>query len=142
GSLTELAWTHGEVDVADVLTRRPEAYHRKVEDRPRSPEAGEVKTIHSAPEVKEAGLTSLLRYDRFRRASLLDGLFPPEGELDPLAPWDAARGVVGRDPVRGQGRGAAARGGVVRCPLPALDVLPLALEKSLRVVADEPVVTV
>src|SRR4029450_5574731 len=117
GSLTELAWTHGEVDVADVLTRRPEAYHRKVEDRPRSPEAGEGKTIHSAPEVKEAGLTSLLRYDRFRRASPLRGLLPPKGELDPLEPWDAARGVVG-ERVLAHEVEAAAREGSVRGLVP------------------------
>jgi alpha-amylase len=141
GSLTELAWTQGEVDVADVLTRRPEAYHRKVADRPRAHEDGEVKTIHSAPEVKEAGLTALLRYDRFRRASLLDGLFPPDGELDPLEPWDAARRVVGERPLAHEVE-TAPREVAVRCSLPDLDGLPLALEKSLRVVADEAAVTV
>jgi hypothetical protein len=68
GSLTELAWMGGEMDVADVLTRRPEAYHRQVAERPRGSDPDQVKTIHSAPEVKEAGLPALLRYDRFRRA--------------------------------------------------------------------------
>jgi 4-alpha-glucanotransferase len=141
GSLTELVWTQGEVDVADVLTRRPEAYHRKVEDRPRPQDGGEVKTIHSTPEVKEAGLTSLLRYDRFRRASLLDGLFAPDGELDPLEPWDVARRVVGERALAHEVE-TAPREVTVRCALPDLDGLPLALEKSLRVAADEAVVTV
>ncbi len=99
GSLTELLWLGGEMDAADVLTRRPEPYHRQVAERPSEAGADEVRTIHSAPAVKEAGLTALLRYDRFRRASLLDGLFPPEGELDPLDPWDAARLVVGERPL-------------------------------------------
>src|SRR4029453_16771633 len=82
----------------------------------------------------------LLRSDRFRRASLLDGLFSPEGELDPLEPWDAARGVVGERVLAHQVE-TAPREVWVRCSLPDLDGLPLALEKSLRVVADEPVVT-
>ena len=99
GSLTELLWLGGEMDTADVLTRRPEAYHRQVAERPTDAGADEVRTIHAAPAVKEAGLTALLRYDRFRRASLLDGLFPPEGELDPLDPWDAARLVIGERPL-------------------------------------------
>ena len=34
GSLTELVWLGGEMDTADVLTRRPEPYHRQVADRP------------------------------------------------------------------------------------------------------------
>jgi 4-alpha-glucanotransferase len=141
GSLTELVWMRGEVDVADVLTRRPEAYHRKVEDRPRGSEPGEVKTIHSAPEVKEAGLTSLLRYDRFRRASLLDGLFPSVGELDPLEPWDAARFVVGERPLEHDVQ-TSPHEVAVRCSLSDPDGLPLTVEKSVVVPADDPVVTV
>ena len=141
GSLTELAWMGGEVDVADVLTRRPEAYHRKVADRPRGGESGEVKTIHSVPEVKEAGLTSLLRYDRFRRASLLDGLFPREGELDSLDPWEMARLVVGERALEHDVQ-RSSREVAVRCSLPEPDGLPLTLEKSLRVRADDPVVAV
>jgi alpha-amylase len=141
GSLTELAWMRGEVDVADVLTRRPEAYHRKVEDRPRGPEPGEAKTIHSAPEVKEAGLTALLRYDRFRRASLLDGLFPREGELDPLDPWEMARLVVGERALEHDVQTSSGEV-AVRCSLSDPDGLPLTLEKSMRVRADDPLVTV
>jgi alpha-amylase len=144
GSLTELAWMGGEVDVADVLTRRPESYHRQVEERPREAEAGEVKTIHSAPAVKEAGLTALLRYDRFRRASFLDALFPPAGEtapLDPLEPWDAARLVVGERPLEHEVQ-TSPREVAVLCSLLRPDGLPLALQKSVVVPADEPAFTV
>ena len=143
GSLTELAWMGGEVDVADVLTRRPEAYHRQVEERPRESDPGEVKTIHSVPAVKEAGLTALLRYDRFRRAVLLDGLFPPaDGRepLDPLDPWDAAWVTVGEQPLDHEVK-ASLREVAVLCSLLRPAGRPMALQKSLIVAADDPVVT-
>ncbi|HSE02674.1 MAG TPA: alpha-amylase/4-alpha-glucanotransferase domain-containing protein, partial [Methylomirabilota bacterium] len=140
-TLTELLWLAGEVDVADVLTRRPEAYHRQVAEPP--PDAGgdEVRTIHAAPAVKEAGLTALLRYDRFRRVSLLDGLFPPAGELDPLDPWDAARLVVGERPFEHEVK-ASPREVAVLCSLPRPDGLPLAVQKSVVAIADDPALTV
>ncbi|HWN01758.1 MAG TPA: alpha-amylase/4-alpha-glucanotransferase domain-containing protein [Candidatus Dormibacteraeota bacterium] len=143
GSLTELAWMGGEVDVADVLTRRPEAYHRQVEERPRESLPGEARTIHSAPAVKEAGLTALLRYDRFRRAVLLDGLFPPANgrePLDPLDPWDAAWVTVGERPLDHEVK-ASPREVTVLCSLLRPDGRPMALQKSLIVAADDSAVT-
>jgi 4-alpha-glucanotransferase len=143
GSLTELAWMGGEVDVADVLTRRPEAYHRQVEERPRESVPGEAKTIHSAPAVKEAGLTALLRYDRFRRAVLLDGLFPPANgrePLDPLDPWDAAWVTVGERSLDHEVK-ASPREVAVLCSLLRPDGRPMALQKSLIVAADDSAVT-
>ena len=141
GSLTELAWMAGEMDTADVLTRRPEAYHRQVAAQPHEAGAPEVKTIHAAPAVKEAGLPALLRYDRFRRASLLDGLFPPDGLLDPLEPWDSARLVVGERPLPCDVK-TSPREVAVLCSLRRPDGLPMALQKSIVVRADEPVVAV
>jgi alpha-amylase len=41
----------------------------------------------------------LLAYDRFRRASLLDGLFPESGFLDPLHPWEASWLTLGDHPM-------------------------------------------
>ncbi len=143
GSLTELAWMGGEVDVADVLTRRLEAYHRQVEERPRENLPGEAKTIHSAPAVKEAGLTALLRYDRFRRAVLLDGLFPPANgrePLDPLDPWEAAWVTVGERSLDHEVK-ASPREVAVLCSLLRPDGRPMALQKSLIVAADDPAVT-
>ena len=140
-TLTELVWLAGELDTADVLTRRPEAYHRQVAERPPDAAGGDVKTIHAAPGVKEAGLTALLRYDRFRRASLLDGLFPPAGELDPLDPWDEARLVVGERPFEHEVK-TSPREVAVLCSLPRPDGLPLALQKSVVAMADDPALTV
>lgn len=142
GCLTELAWMSGEVDVADVLTRRPEAYHRQVEERPREGRPGEVQTIHAPPAVKEAGLTALLRYDRFRRAVLLDGLFPPaDGRepLDPLEPWDAAWVAVAERPLDHEVK-TSPREVAVLCSLLRPDGRPMSLQKSLVVAADDPVV--
>ena len=136
-------WLGGEMDVADVLARRPEAYHRQVAERPRASAPDQVKTIHSAPEVKEPGLPALLRYDRFRRASLLDGLFPPaEGRepLDPLDPWDAAWMAVGERPLDHEVK-ASPREVAVLCSLLRPDGRPMALQKSLIVAADDPAVT-
>jgi hypothetical protein len=141
GSLTELLWMGGEVDVGDVLTRRPEAYHRQVEERPREEHPGEVKTIHATPAAKEAGLTALLRYDRFRRACFLDGLFPPAPALDPLEPWDAAAFVVGERPLEYEVK-TSPREAAVLCSLLRPDGMPMALQKSVTVLADDPAMTV
>jgi alpha-amylase len=71
GTVTELGFLPRTLDVADVFTRRPEVYHTRM------------------PE------TSVLAYDRYRRASLLDGLFPAGEPLDPVEPWAAARAALG-----------------------------------------------
>jgi len=140
GSLTELAWAGGEVDVADVLTRRREAYHRQVEERPRESRSAEVRTIHAPPPVKEPGLTALLGYDRFRRAAFLDGLFPAAGGLDALEPWDVARFAVGERPLEHEVK-SSPREVSVLCSLLRPDGLPMTLLKSVTIPADDPAVT-
>jgi alpha-amylase len=75
GVITELAWLPAGLDLADVLTRRPELYHDRVD-------------------AKNAGA---LQYDELRRASSIDGLFDAGEPLDPIAPWSSARWVLGRD---------------------------------------------
>ncbi len=100
GTLTEIGDLERGIDLADVLARRPEAYHdqlRRVSDDP-GLAAASVRTIHAPPAAKEAGLQTWLAYDDLRRASLLDGLFPLGAPLDPVAPWSAARQVLGQSP--------------------------------------------
>ena len=140
-SITELLWLAGELDTADVLTRRPEPYHRQVAERPPAPDDGHAQTIHAPPAAKEAGLGALLAYDRFRRASLLDGLFPREGELDPLDPWAGARLAVGERPFEHEVR-TSPREVAVLCSLARPDGLPLTLHKSVVIMADDPALTV
>ncbi|MBI4254839.1 MAG: DUF1926 domain-containing protein [Candidatus Rokubacteria bacterium] len=96
GTLAELGYLPKALDVADVLARRPEAYHDQLRARESTPDpAASVRTIHEPPAAREAGLDALLAYDDFRRVSLLDGLFGPAGALDPVAPWRAARVAFG-----------------------------------------------
>lgn len=93
GVLTELGYLPRAVDLADVLTRRPETYHERL--RAAGGDGG-IPGI-SAPETATVpGLEALLRYDELRRASLIDALFAPEGSIDPVAPWAASRALLGQ----------------------------------------------
>jgi alpha-amylase len=98
GMITELGYLPAALDVADVLARRFEAYHDKVRACAAVGAPDAARTIHDAAAPKEAGLDALLAYDELRRGSLIEGLFA-EGEtpLDPVAPWSAARGVIGAE---------------------------------------------
>lgn len=139
GSLTEIAFLPRALDLADVLTRRPETYHEDIRrrvargDRASDGVPGDTsaRTIHAEPGAKEAGLERLLAYDRLRRASLLDGLFAQGAPLDPLAPWDEARLVLGTS--RCRSRVVAQGDDVLAVLAPDANGLPLALEKRLRV---------
>jgi 4-alpha-glucanotransferase len=97
GMLTELGFLDAGLDLADVLTRRAEAYHDQVRVRAAESDAA-ARTIHEAATAKESGLDALLAYDGLRRGSLIEGFFD-EGDapLDPVAPWSAARAVVGAE---------------------------------------------
>ena len=132
GTLTELGSMARDVDVADVLTRRPEAYHAQILDPDTGATDAQVRTIHDAATSREAGLSTLLQYDRFPRASLLDGLFPDGVALDPLHPWEAARAVLGERPMAHAIH--ASRDAIeVACSLDDLGELPLRVEKAVRV---------
>jgi 4-alpha-glucanotransferase len=87
GALTEIAYLPRTLDLADVMTRRPEAYHEQVRRRRLAETGAGARTIHEAHVSKEAGLDTLLGYDACRRASLLDGFFPAGAPLDAVAPW-------------------------------------------------------
>ncbi|HEY7521045.1 MAG TPA: alpha-amylase/4-alpha-glucanotransferase domain-containing protein [Methylomirabilota bacterium] len=94
GSVTELAYLPRALDLADVFTRRPEAYHARLASDAGRREDG-ARTIHDTPAHKEAGLAARIAYDAFRRASLLDGLFAPGDPLDAVAPWAGAQLALG-----------------------------------------------
>jgi alpha-amylase len=91
GTLSEIAAIARRHDLADVLTRRPEAYH----DRLGGGAAAGMRSIHDPAPEKEPGLQRWLTYDRFRRVSLLDGLFGDDGDVDPVEPWSASRLALG-----------------------------------------------
>jgi 4-alpha-glucanotransferase len=94
GSVTELAYLPRALDLADVLTRRREAYHAQLATEGPDHREG-ARTIHDAPPHKETGLAARLAHDPFRRASLLDGLFATGEPLDAVAPWAAAEVALG-----------------------------------------------
>ncbi len=115
GTVTEIGYLPKAVDVADVLARRPEAYHDQVRAAQRPAESGQVRTIHDAPGAKETGLEAMLAYDDLRRGSLLDGWFDESATpLDPLAPWGAARVLFAEDRLGGP---LHAEAGLVRLTL-------------------------
>ncbi len=137
GAVTELGVFAKGLDLADVLARRPEAYHEQLRAAGRRGEAsGSVRTIHDALAPKEAGLEAMLGYDGFRRGSLLEGWFesggPSAGELDPVAPWKTARLVLAGERLNGAVREVG--GGVViafsRAPG---GPEPIAVEKTVTV---------
>ena len=73
-----------ELDVKSIchnllatLTRRPEAYHRKVLNGP-SDAGGEVASIHDQVIFKQEGLDQRLGYDTWTRNSLVDHFFSPD----------------------------------------------------------------
>jgi alpha-amylase len=90
GTLSEIGARHRRHDLADVFGRRPEAYHTRL-----GTAAATMRSIHDPPSEKEPGLQRWLAYDRFRRVSLLDGLFAADGELDAVEPWVASRLALG-----------------------------------------------
>lgn len=85
GALIELSIKGKQVNVLDVLTRRPEAYHSRISETSQN-DSGETKTIHDPERLgaKESGLTDYLIYDNYRRASLLDHFFDYNIRLDEL----------------------------------------------------------
>lgn len=88
GSLIELSLKKKAINILDILTRRPEAYHSKiVEASTRSQTSGnggETKTIHEQFIVKDIDITDHMTYDNYRRASLLDHFLPSGTDVDSL----------------------------------------------------------
>ncbi|MBI2206981.1 MAG: DUF1926 domain-containing protein [Candidatus Rokubacteria bacterium] len=86
GTITELGWLSRGLDLADVLTRRPELYHEQIRDT-----GSAVPSIDGGPAAhKETGLAARLEYDVVRRASLTDGWFADPAPRDAVSPWHGA----------------------------------------------------
>ncbi len=81
GSLTELSLYRQSVNIFDILSRRPEAYHSKL-TKVNNQDPDATKTIHDQLSVKEEGLANYLIYDEYRRSSLLDRFLPVETGLE------------------------------------------------------------
>ncbi len=108
-------------NLAATLTRRPEVYHRQVQQGAEANAPG-VAAIHDRVIFKQAGLDQRLQYDRSPRKSLIDHFFEPQATLDEVAGaraedlGDFATGVYEAKLRRGDGKVQAllSRTGVVR----------------------------
>ena len=84
GSLIELDYRPKNFNLTNVLTRRPEAYHRKLKKaQVASSSPGERPAfIHDFSRIKEEGLEEALIYDWYTRYSFLDHFFGEETTFD------------------------------------------------------------
>ena len=87
GGIFELDYRPKAFNLANVLTRRKEPYHKKILETPKeniSVGSG-TKSIHDLITVKEQGIEKLLKYDRRRRRiSLIDHFLPLDTGLESL----------------------------------------------------------
>ncbi len=74
GALFDLCHLGRALNLSDTLTRRREAYHRRLQDLQghRQGESADVKSIHEIVHAKEDGLERFLVFDGYTRCSLLD----------------------------------------------------------------------
>lgn len=77
GVLFDLGFRPSGLNLADVLARRREAYHRKVDGSPVEGEHGQTGTIHGRVRAREGGLETFLLFDRHRRGCFQDRLWGP-----------------------------------------------------------------
>lgn len=80
GVFQELNWKPLDLNLVDVLSRRPEAYHDQVAGaRVETPEqqalSHQTETIHGEAKAKEPGLDQLLHYDDYRRLFGVDHFY-------------------------------------------------------------------
>jgi 4-alpha-glucanotransferase len=80
GSVVELDVRTVPFSLGNTMTRRPEAYHRKLRLRGAGPAEG-AATIHEERGAKEEGLAELLSYDAYRRGNFVDHWLPTEKTL-------------------------------------------------------------
>lgn len=86
GKIVELDYFPLGMNLIDILGRRREAYHHKLEEfKGSSVDNDTTQSIHDKIKVKEEGLENFLHYDRYRRGILVDHFFPEEISIDGLA---------------------------------------------------------
>ncbi|MCL5271462.1 MAG: DUF1926 domain-containing protein [bacterium] len=86
GVLQEVNYKPRDLNLADTLARREEAYHRLVAGAVVRQETQDgAESIHGAPRAKEKGLERLLRYDTYRRLFAIDHFFPAETSFEDYA---------------------------------------------------------
>jgi len=88
GSIIAWDWRAAGVNLINVLSRRPEAYHVSLTEAAANGtlvvagQPGASARLAPSVRAKEAGLEKWLIYDWYRRASLIDHIFTPDVTLD------------------------------------------------------------
>jgi alpha-amylase len=87
GQMVELDVVDKCMNLLDTLSRRKEAYHKRLIEAARNKGFTnvEVQSIHHMVKTKESGLERLLFYDRYQRKSLVDHLLPPDLTVERFA---------------------------------------------------------
>jgi len=86
GTLFELDFKPKTVNLLDTMTRRKEAYHKKLlAIKDDSNPGTDTMSIHDMVITKEPGLEKHLKYDWYRRTSLIDHFLGPKTSLESMA---------------------------------------------------------
>lgn len=86
GTIFELDYKPGHFNLLNTLTRREEPYHAELASEPEDEgDAGDhVRSIHDHFQSKETGLSAILFYDSYRRASLRDHFYVQDLDIEAL----------------------------------------------------------
>lgn len=82
GSIMEIDHKPTCFNITDVMGRRPEAYHGKIQQASDGGSEDGAQSIHDMVRVKEKGLEKNLFYDRHERRCFLDHLIPSDTTID------------------------------------------------------------
>lgn len=87
GGIFEISHIPKALNLTDVLTRRYEAYHRRLKELDREGEShcDRARSIHETVASKDMNLEQALVYDHYTRASFLDHLLPEETTVNEYA---------------------------------------------------------
>lgn len=87
GGLFEISHLPRALNLSDTLTRRREAYHRRLHDLPQGKEVRKksINSIHEVFQTKDEGLDGLLVFDAYTRISLLDHFLEPLATVEGYA---------------------------------------------------------
>jgi len=144
GGLFELDYKPRAFNLTNVLTRRPEAYHKKLLETPKDQIAvgTETKSIHEVVRVKEEGIEKYLIYDKYRRQSFLDHFLSLDCDLESLKSGqykelgDFVEGAYGFFPRRGNGEAS-----VVFKRTGKAAGLPVSITKTVSLLAGQSMVS-
>ncbi len=87
GGIFELSHIPKALNLTDILTRRHEAYHRRLHEvkSGNQHQDDQARSIHESISAKGTGLEKALVYDRYTRMSLLDHFIPEDSFVEAYA---------------------------------------------------------